>query len=92
MKELGIVVLGIIGGILLGVLIGSHNTVLKEKHHEVCQKYDIEIQNYRDYIIAIEKYDVIDSIKENPAVSVLRSKLNIEEEPQSYELKSYSRR
>lgn len=92
MKELGIVVLGIIGGILLGVLIGSHNTVSKEKHHEVCQKYDVEIQNYRDYIIAIEKYDVIDSIKENPAVSVLRSKLNIEEEPQSYELKSYSRR
>lgn len=92
MKELGIVVLGIIGGILLGVLIGSHNTVSKEKHHEVCQKYDAEIQNYRDYIIAIEKYDVIDSIKNNPAVSVLRSKLNIEEEPQSYELKSYSRR
>ena len=75
MKELGIVVLGTVGGILLGVLIGSHNTVLKEKHHEVCQKYD-----------------VMDSIKKNPAVSVLRSKLNIEEEPQSYELKSYSRR
>ena len=63
MKELGIVVLGIIGGILLGVLIGSHNKVSKEKHHEVCQKYDAEIQNYHDYIIAIEKYDVIDSIK-----------------------------
>ena len=92
MKELGIVVLGTVGGILLGVLIGSHNTVLKEKHREVCQKYDAEIQNYRDYVIAIEKYDVIDSIKKNPAVSVLRSKLNIEEEPQSYELKSYSRR
>ena len=92
MKELGIVVLGIIGGTLLGVLIGSNNKVSKEKHHEVCQKYDAEIQNYRDYVIAIEKYDVIDSIKENPAVSVLRSKLNIEEEPQSYELKSYSRR
>ena len=92
MKELGIVVLGIIGGIFLGVLIGSNNTVSKEKHREVCQKYDTEIQNYRDYIIAIEKYDVIDSIKKNPAVSVLRSKLNIEEEPQSYELKPYSRR
>lgn len=92
MKELGIVVLGTVGGILLGVLIGSHNTVSKEKHREVCQKYDAEIQNYRDYVIAIEKYDVIDSIKKNPAVSVLRSKLNIEEEPQSYELKSYSRR
>lgn len=92
MKELGIVVLGTVGGMLLGVLIGSRNTVSKEKHHEVCQKYDTEIQNYRDYVIAIEKYDVIDSIKENPAVSVLRSKLNIEEEPQSYELKSYSRR
>ena len=92
MKELGIVVLGIIGGIFLGVLIGSHNTVLKEKHREVCQKYDAEIQNYHDYVIAIEKYDVIDSIKKNPAVSVLRSKLNIKEKPQSYELKSYSRR
>ena len=92
MKELGIVVLGTVGGILLGVLIGSNNTVLKEKHREVCQKYDAEIQNYRDYVIAIEKYDVMDSIKKNPAVSVLRSKLNIEEEPQSYELKSYSRR
>lgn len=92
MKELGIVVLGTVGGMLLGVLIGSRNTVSKEKHHEVCRKYDAEIQNYRDYVIAIEKYDVIDSIKENPAVSVLRSKLNIEEEPQSYELKSYSHR
>lgn len=92
MKELGIVILGIIGGTIPGIFIGSHNTVSKEKHHEVCQKYDAEIQNYRDYIIAIEKYDVIDSIKENPAVSVLRSKLNIEKEPQSYELKSYSRR
>lgn len=92
MRDLVIVVLGVIGGIFLGVIIGSHNTVSKEKHHEVCRKYDAEIQNYHDYVIAIEKYDVIDSIKENPAVSVLRSKLNIEEEPQSYELKSYSRR
>lgn len=92
MKELSIVILGIIGGTALGVLIGSHNIISKEKHHEVCQKYDAEIQNYRDYVIAIEKYDVIDSIKENPAVSVLRSKLNIEEEPKSYELKSYSHR
>lgn len=92
MKELGLIVLGTLGGILLGISIGSHNKVSKEKHHEVCQKYDAEIQNYRDYVIAIEKYDVIDSIKENPAVSVLRSKLNIEEERQSYELKSYSRR
>lgn len=92
MRDLVIVVLGVIGGIFLGVIIGSYNTVSKEKHHEVCRKYDAEIQNYHDYVIAIEKYDVIDSIKENPAVSVLRSKLNIEEEPQSYELKSYSRR
>ena len=92
MKDLVNVVLGVIGGIFLGVIIGSCNTVSKEKHREVCRKYDAEIQNYHDYVIAIEKYDVIDSIKENPAVSVLRSKLNIEEEPQSYELKSYSRR
>lgn len=92
MRDLVIVVLGFIGGMFLGVIIGSYNTVSKEKHLEVCQKYSAEIQNYHDYVIAIEKYDVIDSIKENPAVSVLRSKLNIEEEPQSYELKSYSRR
>lgn len=92
MRDLVIVVLGTVGGMLLGVIIGSHDTVSKEKHCEVCRKYDAEIQNYHDYVIAIEKYDVIDSIKENPAISVLRSKLNIEEEPKSYELKSYSRR